>query len=514
MKYTGGDTMHQHSQFSKLFTYIRTGLCLLPLALASAQANAVTLGAYNVKLDQTSVSGISAGANMAVQFGIAYSSIIKGVGVISGGPYDCAQNDMNTALSTCMIGSPTTTNLISTTNSWASYGYIDPTVNIAKQKIWMFHGYNDGVIKATVEDALYTFYKHYTDAGNIYYKNNLNAGHAMVTSSYGTTCTASGGKYVNNCGYDAAGLLLEHIYGALNPKNTGTLSGTIVQFNQSAFYAYPADISMAATGYAYVPASCAAQQPCRVHIALHGCQQNAAAVGNAFYANAGYNQWADTNNMIVLYPQATSSSLAPLNPNACFDWWGYNGSNYAQKGGKQIAMIKAMLTKLAANYNGWSSTPGGSFGAPSNLVAADSSASRVALYWNPVGGAAGYNVYRNSCSGCGFTKVNATLVTSPSYADSGLSPTSTYYYYVTAVSSANVESPVSATVSKTTAATPPLCDPYLRDNYTQWLEGRADMWWGFDYARGSGQYMGMGDVYDATNLIQTRLGYYVIGTCN
>jgi poly(3-hydroxybutyrate) depolymerase len=484
------------------------------LMLASVQANATALGSYNVRLDQTSVSGISAGANMAVQFGVANSSIIKGVGVISGGPYYCAHDDMTTALGTCMIGSPSTTSLISTTDKWATAGYIDSTSNIARQKIWMFHGYNDGVIKATVEDALYTFYKHYTDAGNIYYKNNLNAGHAMVTSGYGTPCTSSGGKYVNNCNYDAAGLLFAHIYGALNPKNTGTLSGTIVQFSQSAFRQYPADISMADTGYAYVPAACAAQQPCRVHIALHGCQQNAAAVGDAFYAHGGYNQWADTNNIIVLYPQATSSSLAPLNPNACFDWWGYNGSNYAQKGGAQIAMIKAMLTKLAANYTGWNLIPSGTFGAPANVVAADSSASRIALYWNAVNGAIGYNVYRSNCTGCGFSKLNAALVTSPSYADSGLSATTTYSYYVTAVSNTNVESAASAKVSKATAATPPFCDPYLRDNYTQWLEGRADMWWGFDYAKGSGQYMGMGDVYDATNLIQTKLGYYVIGTCN
>jgi poly(3-hydroxybutyrate) depolymerase len=502
------------SSVLRVLHVLRGALCMLPFALASLQANSAVLGTYNVKLDQTSVSGISAGANMAVQFGVANSSIIKGVGVISGAPYYCAHNDMTTALSICMIGAPTTPSLISTTDGWATAGYIDPTANIAKQKIWMFHGYNDGVIKATVEDALYTFYKHYTDAGNIYYKNNLNAGHAMITASFGTACTASGGKYVNNCGYDAAGLLLEHIYGALNAKNTGTLSGTIVQFDQSAFYRYPADISMAATGYAYIPASCAAQQPCRVHIALHGCQQSAASVGNAYHANAGYNQWADTNNMIVLYPQATSSSVAPLNPNACFDWWGYNGSNYAQKGGAQIAMIKAMLTRVSSGYTGWTAATGGAFGAPTSLVAADSSASRVALFWNPVGGAKGYNVFRNSCSGCGFSKVNAALVTSPSFADTGLAPNRTYYYYVTAVNSADVDSPVSATVSKKTAATPPLCDPYFRDNYTQWLEGRADMWWGFDYAKGSGQYMGMGDLYDATNLVQTKLGYFVIGTCN
>jgi poly(3-hydroxybutyrate) depolymerase len=495
---------------------IRIALGMLAIGVASAPASAVvSLGSYNVRLDQTSISGVSSGAYMAVQFGVAYSSIIKGVGVISGGPYYCAQDVTSTATGTCMIGSPSATDLISITNSWSSYGYIDSTSNISKQKIWMFHGYNDGVIKTSVEDSLYTYYKNYTNAGNIYYKNNLNAGHAMVTSSYGAACTTSGGQFVNNCGYDAAGLLLAHIYGKLNPKNTGTLSGSIVAFNQQEFRTYSvADISMSPTGYAYIPASCAARQPCRVHVALHGCTQNADAVGSAFYGSGGYNQWADTNNMIVLYPQTVSSSIFPTNPNGCWDWWGYNESGYAQKSGSQITMIKAMLSRLSASYTGWNPAPGGTFGAPTNVVAADSSASRVALYWTPVGGASGYNVYRSSCSGCAFTKVNTAQVKSPSYSDSGLSASTTYSYYVTAVNSSSVESGASATVSKATAATPRSCDPYFRDNYTHWIENRANMWYGYDYAVGSGQYMGPGDVYDATNLIQTSPGYYVIGTCS
>src|ERR1035437_8171379 len=75
------------ASWSRKIHLFGASLCLLPLALASAQAGATALGAYNVKLDQTSISGISSGAYMAVQFGVANSSIIKGVGVISGGPY-------------------------------------------------------------------------------------------------------------------------------------------------------------------------------------------------------------------------------------------------------------------------------------------------------------------------------------------------------------------------------------------------------------------------------------------
>src|SRR5207247_1786244 len=68
------------------------------------------LPSYNVKLSETSVSGISSGAFMAVQFGVAYSSIVAGVGATAGGPYYCASDeapakfDIGTVLGRCMPG--------------------------------------------------------------------------------------------------------------------------------------------------------------------------------------------------------------------------------------------------------------------------------------------------------------------------------------------------------------------------------------------------------------------------
>jgi poly(3-hydroxybutyrate) depolymerase len=43
-------------------------------------------------------------------------------------------------------------------------------------------------------------------------------------------------------------------------------------------------------------------------------------VNDAYINHAGYNRWADTNGIIVLYPQAAASSGIPLNPNGCWDW--------------------------------------------------------------------------------------------------------------------------------------------------------------------------------------------------
>ena len=61
-------------------------------------------------------------------------------------------------------------------------------------------------------------------------------------------------------------------------------------------------------GYVFVPKDCEAEQgaECRVHIALHGCKQDVGDIGQRYVDDAGYNAWADTNRIIVLYPQTVA----------------------------------------------------------------------------------------------------------------------------------------------------------------------------------------------------------------
>src|SRR5262249_56886574 len=78
-----------------------TGALALVAASSPAAAQTVPLPSYNVDINQTSVSGLSAGGYMAVQFDIAFSSMLRGAGIIAGGPYYCAQGNLFTATSTC-----------------------------------------------------------------------------------------------------------------------------------------------------------------------------------------------------------------------------------------------------------------------------------------------------------------------------------------------------------------------------------------------------------------------------
>lgn len=80
-------------------------------------------------------------------------------------------------------------------------------------------------------------------------------------------------------------------------------------------------------------------------VALHGCKQNADLVGKAFVEDAGFNRWADVYDVAVLYPQ-TRAVFAPLNPQACWDWWGYSGENYDTRAGVQLRWLVDALHGL------------------------------------------------------------------------------------------------------------------------------------------------------------------------
>jgi hypothetical protein len=334
-------------------------IVLFPLVLFAAEP----LPPYNIDLAQTSLSGVSSGGYMAVQFHVAHSSIVRGVGVIAGGPYNCAQNSAWTATHNCMDPDsshpvPEVTHLIALTDELVRLRDTDNTIHLKNAKVWLLSGTQDTIVKQPVMDALHQYYEHYVNPANISYKNDLPAGHGMIVDdTTATACALNESPYLNNCTYDAAGHLLQHIYGALNPPSR-QLTGTFIEFDQREFLEGDAySHSLRDTGFAYIPRSCAATR-CRVHVALHGCRQHYDAIGDQFYKKAGYTEWADTNDLIVLYPQTIARfgwnwkvfwTLGYIvNPNACWDWWGYDDSDYYKKRGHQITTIRKMLDRLAS----------------------------------------------------------------------------------------------------------------------------------------------------------------------
>jgi hypothetical protein len=424
-----------------------------------------SLQSYNVDKTQTSVSGISSGAFMAVQFGTAWSSMVKGVGAIAGGPYGCSEGSGAAALSTCMGGMPEIDlrTLTERTDGWSAAGVIDNVRNIATQKIYLFSGYNDNVVARAVANALYFFYQHYqsSSTGNIFYQTSIGAGHSQVTLAFGGKCSANSGEYINRCGYDQAGSILQHIYGALMPRNHGALTGQLLTFGQGEFTRpdQPSDDSMDDNGFLYVPAACAAHEPCRLRIALHGCLQSVSNIGQDYVSHAGYNEWADPNNIIVLYPQAQALGLA--NPQACWDWWGYLDKDptvtpaYLLQSGPQIRAIKAMVDRLGQVPAASSGSALAKPTAPATVLAPDRSDSAIDVVWTSVSGAASYDVFRADAADTEFHQVG--VVSGMSYGDVGLKA-ATQYRYKVRVSSPDGDAPFSPVVSAATLKHVPACD--------------------------------------------------------
>jgi len=316
---------------------------------------ASALPSFNGDATQTSVSGLSSGAFMAVQYQVAFSSTVKGAGVVAGGPYYCSGALGYSAAAICMgmvpFLPPNPALMLAATQTFAATAQIDPLSSLKNDRIYVFSGTKDTVVYQQAVDATVAFFQMagVPDA-NLTYVNTVPSGHALITPKFGNICSANASPYISHCavkgqGYDQAGALLKFIYGALNPP-AKTLSGKIVTFNQREFA--DAGTGMADTAYLYVPKSCSQTgASCKVHVAIHGCEQSAQVVGNEFYTDTGYNNWADSNNLLVLYPQVNPSTI-PFNPKGCWDWVGYTGPNYATKSGTQLVAIKAMVDRLTS----------------------------------------------------------------------------------------------------------------------------------------------------------------------
>jgi poly(3-hydroxybutyrate) depolymerase len=296
----------------------------------------------------TYVSGVSSGGYLANQLHVAHSSVFQGAGIFSAGAYDCAQNNVNTALLACMDTfqpRKTPAELAQLTRTRAAAGTVDPPGNLSGDPVWLFHGSADDTVDRAVNDDLATYYRDF--GARVAYNNTTAAGHAWVSPIGPNACGATASPYVNRCGTsDPVKEMLGHLLGPVNAA-APTLSGKLVQFDQNAYApgGNAAAISMGREGFAYVPRACETG-PCKLMVTLHGCYQYYGLIGNALMDKAYLNEYADTNNMIVLYPQATTMTG---NPRGCWDWWGYQSPQYALRTGPQMTAVVNMVKALSTS---------------------------------------------------------------------------------------------------------------------------------------------------------------------
>jgi poly(3-hydroxybutyrate) depolymerase len=309
-----------------------------------------TLTGCDVDPARVFVAGLSSGGYMATQLHVAYSRTFHGAAIFAAGPYYCAQGSEYLALYACGGNAYPTDlpQLVADTNVWAGYGLIDATSNLAGAPVYLLSGGRDPVVEHSVMDDLESYYRYY--GADVTYNDSTPAGHAWVSPAGNNPCGVTESPFVNDCGIDPEEDFLSLFLGALNSRNGGPLNGRLVEFDQNRFGpgGYAFGVGLAETGFAYIPDSCSAGEPCSLLVALHGCLQNYETVGRAFIDQCGLDEWADTNNMVVLYPQ--TSPYYATNPAGCWDWWGYLAgydANYAIKGGAQMTTIMNMVRAVA-----------------------------------------------------------------------------------------------------------------------------------------------------------------------
>lgn len=321
---------------------------LSPKEYASVAGKPATFELGNLNPNTLTISGISAGACMAVQFQYAWSSIVRGAGIVAAAPYQCSGGSLSGA--ELCLNDPSlesAQSLYSDAEINAALGYIDSLSNLQNQTIFLFSGVLDTVVPQQNMNNVYSMLQ-LAGADKVTKYFNYSAEHAWITDKYGNSCSSLGSPYINNCGLDFAGNFLHQAFTDLKIEwnhTMGTLNySNLVSFDQTQFGA-SSSISLANTGYMYVPAKCAAGGSCHLHVNFHGCTQDANSLGLEYVLFTELNEWAESNDVVILYPQATANILQD-NPEACFDWWGYVASDYATKNGAQISIFRAMIRKF------------------------------------------------------------------------------------------------------------------------------------------------------------------------
>ena len=360
-----------------LRTALRTAW-LLAVA-TTALAAAPPLPALDIAIEDTSVSGISSGGFMAAQVQVAHASIIRGAGIVAGGPYYCAQDSVLRATTecsctgepalSCKVGeaSAAVPALVAATRSFHAAGRIDDPALLARQRAVTVVGGRDALVPAPITRQLHAYYQAFGMPASSLSPVVLDeAGHTMPTASFGAACSASEEPYIGQCGFTAAHAILDWIYGpqVAPPATDAAAAGRFIEFDQRRYipdggpFGYLWGTGLDRTGWVYVPAACAAGMRCRLHVAFHGCKQGQSYLplrrppggglynGTTFVRNTGYDRWADTNRLVVLFPQAVS--IPWKNPNGCWDWWGYTDDGYATREGIQIRAVRAMIDQLTS----------------------------------------------------------------------------------------------------------------------------------------------------------------------
>lgn len=257
---------------------------------------------------------------------------------------------------------------------------ISPKKNIAKQKVFIYHGTKDDVIKSSMSEMLHQFYSSMGVPEKSITTVHKDGGHNFPTDrNDGISCDEEKVPYIANCNYDLAKNILENLLGRKldrAPIRTENLYAVTQKNNPDSIQTY---------GYLYANQYCLNNPSnCDLHVALHGCKmsddydeefqsfyeskvQLTRVLGideqafkvrhrqmgaRIFALNSGYAEYAETksNRLMIYFPQTRiSQKNYPANPKGCWDWYGWTGPLYATNKGSETQWLMEQIQLIRKN---------------------------------------------------------------------------------------------------------------------------------------------------------------------
>jgi hypothetical protein len=264
-----------------------------------------------------SISGISSGGGMVANHLVAYSTVVEGAAIVAGNPYGCG--NLSRHADSCNTGQPPISlqHLYAYTAARERAGLIDATANLKGKPLYLYSGVLDSIVSPRVMDRTQTFFNQYVGSAHVTYVDSMLSEHGYITDNYGECCSCLRGTFILNCQYDQPGAIFRKIYGKqLKPKAQTVPAANLKTISQKAYA--PKDrpwsqCMLLEDAYVYVPTGCAGAKvaACRVHVNYHGC----GGAGLTVPRHVGYNVWGEANDIVVVYPQASSG---PGNPTGCW----------------------------------------------------------------------------------------------------------------------------------------------------------------------------------------------------
>lgn len=262
---------------------------------------------------------------MAINHLFAFSASVDGAGIAAGSPYGCSATRGGPG-GKCYYGGVDIAFTIEYVLWRYSQGLIDDPKNLNSTPVLLFNGKNDWTVYVQemrdTKQQLLTFIR----PGMVAAVFNTEAAHVWSLDHglcqcgdcafYGSSVECCD---VNNCGYDMTGDMLGRFYGPLKPRTPAR--NYLSWVSQLAYV--PAQRTWRNTGLdnwalVYVPTGCRSDpSACRLHIHYHGCIVNQWPRRKKWSNLLDLNEYGESNDIIVLYPQARGTQAAGW---GCWNW--------------------------------------------------------------------------------------------------------------------------------------------------------------------------------------------------